>query len=265
MLRNYFLINLILLVLVGISGARFYRTVAGPADLKIQEVKKEAQKDNKNAEEKKGQAAIAPVINDMAYNAIVQKDLFRQTRSAPATEEVPSVFFSNPPKLFGTMILNNEKSAIIEDPTTNTTKMYRLNDSMGGFTVSDIQENKVVLSKGDNTIEIKLREIKTIAMPRQNPQVRPYQPPPPMPPQPQYQPPQQVQPQQGQPQFQQQYQQPFQQPQPQQYQPPERPQRPMPRRPGRNYPGGGGIAVPPVYPSGDAVQQPPIMDEENMQ
>ncbi len=171
MLRNYFFINLILLIVVVTLGFRFYKTWAKPIDIPTHEGAQPAQKGKKGAEgkavEEKKETGLS--LNEALYNVIVQKDLFRSSRSAPQVEDIPPQFFTNPPKLFGTIIMGNEKSALLEDPNTRTTRLYRLNDSFAGFIVSDIQENKVVITKGDKSLEVKLREIKTITMPRQQP------------------------------------------------------------------------------------------------
>lgn len=169
MLRNYFLINLILLIIVGMLGLRLYKTWVKPLDIAEQKTPQQTQKDKKISEDKKTEEKKELNFNETVYNVIVQKDLFRPSRSAPQVEEIPLQFFANPPKLYGTIIMGNDKSAILEDPKTKTTKLYRLNDLLGGFTISDIQDNKVVLSMGDESIEVKLREIKTITAPRQQP------------------------------------------------------------------------------------------------
>ena len=178
MLRNYFLINLILLIIVGMLGLRLYKTWVKPLDIAAQKTPQQTQKDKNISEDKKTEEKKELSFNEKVYNVIVQNDLFRPSRSAPQVEEISLQFFANPPKLYGTIIMGNDKSAILEDPNTKTTRLYSLNDLFGGFTISDIQDNKVVLSRGDKSIEVKLREIKTITAPRQQPfmpqpQVRP--------------------------------------------------------------------------------------------
>ena len=173
MLRNYFLINLILLIIVGMLGLRLYKTWVKPLDIAAQKTLQETQKDKNISEDKKTEEKKELSFNEKVYNVIVQNDLFRPSRSAPQIEEIPLYFLDNPPKLYGTIIMGNDKSAILEDPKTKTTKLYRLNDLFGGFTISDIQDNKVVLLMGDESIEVKLREIKTITAPRQQPVPQP--------------------------------------------------------------------------------------------
>ena len=170
MLRNYFLINLILLIIVGMLGLRLYKTWVKPLDITAQKTLQQTQqKDKKISEDKKTEEKKELSFNETVYNVIVQNDLFRPSRSAPQVDEIPLQILANPPKLYGTIIMGNDKSAILEDQNTKTTRLYRLNDLFGGFTISDIQENKVVLSMGDESIEVKLREIKTITAPRQQP------------------------------------------------------------------------------------------------
>ena len=150
-------------------GLRLYKTWVKPLDIAAQKTLQQTQKDKKISEDKKTEETKELSSNETVYNVIVQNDLFRPSRSAPQVEEIPQQFLANPPKLYGTIIMGNDKSAILEDPKTKTTKLYRLNDLFGGFTISDIQDNKVVLSMGDESIEVKLREIKTITAPRQQP------------------------------------------------------------------------------------------------
>ncbi len=170
MLRNYFLINLILLIIVGMLGLRLYKTWVKPLDITAQKTLQQTQqKDKKISEDKKTEEKKELSFNETVYNVIVQNDLFRPSRSAPQVDEIPLQILANPPKLYGTIIMGNDKSAILEDQNTKTTRLYSLNDLFGGFTISDIQENKVVLSMGDESIEVKLREIKTITAPRQQP------------------------------------------------------------------------------------------------
>jgi type II secretory pathway component PulC len=58
------------------------------------------------------------------------------------------------------------KFAVLENPSTKTTKLYYVNDSIGGFTVSDIFEDKVVLNREGTKIEIKLRDKKDFKPPK---------------------------------------------------------------------------------------------------
>jgi hypothetical protein len=158
MLRNFFLINLILFIIMGFLGFKLYEALiyrAGmPTSSKVEKVK-----------EKNISRRIRPVINEASYSVISQKDLFRPSRSASDIEvetKEEAAPPKNPPKLFGTIILDNEKTAILQDSESKTTKTYKLNDQIAGYTITAIQEDKVELLRGEERFEVKLREDKGI-------------------------------------------------------------------------------------------------------
>ena len=159
MLRNYFLINLLLITIIGFLGIKMYRAYNDTPEIPTEASVKKAAKESTIAP-RKGRA-----VNDAAFDVIAKLDLFRPSRTAPVLDEkkAENKPMTNPPKLFGTIILNENKSAIIEDPDTKSTKVYRLNDSIAGYTLSEILEDKVVLSREGDKIEIKLREDKKLA------------------------------------------------------------------------------------------------------
>lgn len=199
--RRYFLINLALLVIAVFLGFELYKAFSKPLDIPLQASKKtQRPKIEKSTK-------TEPELNINDYETIVQKDLFRPSRSAaPPEMSVPL----EKPKLFGTIIMDSGKSAILEDPITKTKKLYNLNDSISGFIVSDIQEDKIILLRGNEKIEVMLREFKDVsARPpagRQMPPQRPQPvtsprvvPTPRRPPQAPEQPPMPIQPQQSNP------------------------------------------------------------------
>ncbi len=157
MLRNYFLINLLLVIVIAVLGLKLYEvanyTIAIPAA-------SESQKERK----------VKPIgrpdrlNNEASYGVISNLDLFRPSRSAVVKKEVKveKAPPKDPPKLFGTVILNDYKTAILEDPETKSTKTYSVNDSVAGYVISDILEDKVVLTRDGEPFEVKLRESKGI-------------------------------------------------------------------------------------------------------
>jgi type II secretory pathway component PulC len=206
MIRNYFFINLILLIIISFLGSKFYRVYSQTFNVPSGTAVKQVQKETAplTSEDTALDASHFQIISNM--------DLFRPARSPykedVKQQEVPKI----PPRLFGTVILGNEKTAILEDPNTKTTRTYRINDSVGGYVISDILEDKVVLSSNGEKSEVRLREekkglppVKPMVVPQQQPQQTPQ---PTQPQQPQIQP--RIQ------------QQPVQRPVP--------PQRPLPRR-----------------------------------
>ena len=169
MIRNYFFINLILLIIIGFLGSKFYKvysqTINVPSGTAVKQVQKET------APLTSGDT----VLDASHFQIISNMDLFRPSRSPhkedAKQQEVPKI----PPRLFGTVILGNEKTAILEDPNTKTTRIYRLNDPIGGYVISDILEDKVVLSWNGEKSEVRLREEKK-GLPPVKPMIMPQQP-----------------------------------------------------------------------------------------
>lgn len=161
--RRYFLINLAFLVIAIFLGFKLYKAFSKPLDIPVQaseKIQRPKTEENINT---------GTELNISNYETIVQKDLFRPSRSAAPPE---MSFPLEKPKLFGTIIMGSGKSAILEDPITKTKKQYNLNDSVSGFIISDIQEDRVVLLRGAEKIEVMLREVKDATSMMQPPAVR---------------------------------------------------------------------------------------------
>ncbi|MEW6602595.1 MAG: type II secretion system protein N [Nitrospirota bacterium] len=161
MIRNYFLLNLLLIVVIAVLGNKLSHVVKHRMDIPAE---------TGNAEVKKEESAAGhaeKILDENAVEVISSLDLFRPSRSAPSVEnkaaEKPPL--PNPPKLFGTVILNDNKTAILEQSDTKTTKVYRVNDTVSGYTVIDILEDKVVLMGNDEKVEVRLRDDKGVQQP----------------------------------------------------------------------------------------------------
>lgn len=120
------------------------------------------------------------VIHFSNYNVIGQKNLFRPERREwvpPANAESPSQEKrpeqTGPPAprprltLYGTIIYGDDvKIAIIKGAGSRGTpeeekRNYRLGDEISGYQIQKIEEERVVLAKGEDVIELKLREGKS--------------------------------------------------------------------------------------------------------
>jgi len=161
MIRNYFLLNLLLILIIAVLGNKFYHVLKYSAEIPIEAGTSEV-RDEVVAVEHRGRA-----YDENAFEVISAMDLFRPSRTAPsvekkATEKPP---LPAPPKLFGTVILNENKTAILEASDSRTTKVYRLNDTVSGYTVVEIHEDKVVLLGNDEKVEVRLRENKGVQAP----------------------------------------------------------------------------------------------------
>jgi len=185
MLRNYFLINLILIVIIGFLGIKFYEVYTRSTDIPEGPPAKQAQKEN--AQVKSEDRSVDPTI----FQVISNMDLFRPARSPYRGEPSQQALPKTPPRLFGTVILDNEKTAILEDPDTKATRSYHVNEAIGNYVVSEILEDRVILQLNGERSEVRLREEKK-GLPPVRQQIIPL-PTPPQPLPPQTQP--QVQPQ----------------------------------------------------------------------
>jgi len=115
----------------------------------------------KKTQIEKGKAE-EPKKDIAAYQVIIQKDLFRPSRTEykpPAKSALPP---TPPPKLFGILIMDNNKIAILEDSTSKKKKNYHIGESVGDLVVSEIEKDKVILLRGDEKVIVNLREVKTI-------------------------------------------------------------------------------------------------------
>ena len=158
--RSYFFINLFLLIIIALLGYGFFKVLANPLNIPF-EATQQIQADKKDTMSRR-----QVNLNESAYLVIVEKDLFRPSRTDPKTDSGTQI--SHPSellKLFGTIIMNNEKIAILEDPSTKKSKPYHINDSLSGFVITDIQKDKIVVLRGDEKIEIKLRYMKGFTTP----------------------------------------------------------------------------------------------------
>lgn len=162
MLRNYFLLNLLLILIILVLGVKLYNILAYSPEIPETASVSEIQKKDVDIKGK------GKVVNDSEYDIISRLDLFRPSRSASKKEhkKIETAPLKDPPKLFGTVILNDIRTAILEDPDSKKTKVYRIDDVIAGYRISDILENKVVLSGNGNTVDVRLRDDKGIKPPR---------------------------------------------------------------------------------------------------
>jgi hypothetical protein len=103
-------------------------------------------------------------INGNSFEVITKHDLVMP--SMPTIKNELKKFLSlspnEKPLLFGTVISSDKMLAIIEDRATKQTGLYKINDRVMGFIVSDIREDKAILQKDDGFIDIELRGNKEI-------------------------------------------------------------------------------------------------------
>lgn len=200
MLRKYFLINIVLVSAAIFLGIKLYDPYAKPLNIPAKSVKKQIPAEEQG--EKKTENLVNKKNDSSAFQVIVQKDLFRPSRTEPKIEELSKTGIPQapPPKLIGTVITESGAKAYLEDSVTKTTRAFSLKESVAGFIVHEIKENTVILLKGEEKIEVKMTQVQTIGPPGKKPsvpipagtppvqqspmQVPPHAPPPPFPVQP---------------------------------------------------------------------------------
>ena len=162
MFRNYFFINIILILIVSFLGFRFYKAVMYKKDDPVNITVKKAEPGKIPA------AGEEQGINKESLKVITDKDIFRPSRTSSLLA-VNSRPLKNPPTLFGTIISGAEKKALLKEDAGKTAKMYRIKESVSGYLITDIQDDKVLLEAGGQTIEVKLRGKKASNAPQITP------------------------------------------------------------------------------------------------
>lgn len=139
MKRSYLFIGIILLAATVSLGYWFYKVWVKPVNMPVQTIQQNGV-ENKVSVNKRG------IVSDRNADDLI-----------PMTFATPEA-----PKLFGTIIMKYKKIAIFEDPITKITRIYYIGDSVAGFIILDIQEDRVILLWGDEEIEVYLRDAKDI-------------------------------------------------------------------------------------------------------
>lgn len=158
MFRNLLLINTFLFIVVCFLAAELYGTLGRrmyvPTEAPAAAVKKAIEDDEKSSR----------FIRPQSFEIITSANLFTPSRTSKKEEKnvVATPPPKNQPKLFGTIIFGDRKMAILEDPGTKERKTFGLNESVGGYVISAIEENKVVLSWSGEEVTVQLREDKGV-------------------------------------------------------------------------------------------------------
>jgi len=110
-------------------------------------------------------------MNAGSFNSMIHEDSFRNVDSTGNDQsgQYSMLPINDTLILQGTVITKDIRLAIIEDRDSNQSGLYNLNDHVGGFTVSDILENTVILIKNNTLVKIVLGENRRIALPNSEP------------------------------------------------------------------------------------------------
>lgn len=170
MLRNYFVINIILVIMLGFLGFKFYGVATYSMDVPDAASVEEGEKTDSIEIKLKDR-----VPDKASFDIISRNDLFRPSRSASFADGTTISKRGGQdmyPKLFATIIQGSNSTAIMQDPGTKKTKTYRANDLIAGFQILEIREDRVILVQGGERVEVKLRDDKGIKAVRPKPLIR---------------------------------------------------------------------------------------------
>lgn len=109
-----------------------------------------------------------------AYNVIAGRSVFSPTRSeAPATAAAGTAPPASKPNLQGVVLRDINPLAYLEDPLTKRVAGYRIGDTIAGGKLEEIAADRVVISRPDGNIDVRLRDP---SKPRPAPPAQPGQP-----------------------------------------------------------------------------------------
>lgn len=158
MFRNFLVLNVLLFSIVCFLGAELYDTLSRrmevPTEPPVPAEKRAVEKDETGTQSARMKS----------FDIITSANLFNPSRTSGKEEEKTATtpLPKDHPKLFGTIITGDKRIAIIEDPSTRERRTFGLNESVGGYVISEIEENKVVLLWSGEKITVQLREDKGV-------------------------------------------------------------------------------------------------------
>ncbi len=157
--KRLVLLNVVLLAVAGATAAYIVREVSAPLPRPL------AQRPHPEPATAPPAlpAEAAPRVAPGAYTAVVSKNLFSPTRTETppvATAQAGGRPVPPPvkPNLQGVVVREGAPIAYLEDPTTKRVAGYRLGDSIAGATVQAIHPDRVVLSRPDGPMDVRLHD-----------------------------------------------------------------------------------------------------------
>ncbi len=118
--------------------------------------------------------AVPPLAT---FDVVAARNLFNPNRSESATAALSPV---GKPLLHGIVLKDGSRAAFLEDPVTKKVLGYKLGDQVAGGLLERIEADRVVIRRGEELIEVFLRDpAKPKAVPAGQPGASALQPPPP--------------------------------------------------------------------------------------
>ncbi len=165
MRRLFFFINMLLFIVIYVTGSRLYSLVTEPLEIPVSVLQTNDQRMKTVSSRFNRKVVRSPAM----YQDILRKNLFHPDRSLSKPIEAVRVPLYPPllPHLTGIVITDETAKAYLSDAATNETKTYKIHDMISGYKIIDIQRNKVILTyKGDKT-EIRMIDKETVKAPKE--------------------------------------------------------------------------------------------------
>ena len=90
-----------------------------------------------------------------SYDVVAARNLFNPSRSEIGTAAVAPV---SKPLLYGVVLKDGAREAFLEDPVTKKVLGYKPGDQVAGGQLERIESDRVVIRRGEETIEVLLRD-----------------------------------------------------------------------------------------------------------
>lgn len=98
----------------------------------------------------------SPPLSAAGYGVIATKNLFSASRSEASAGPVAAA--GPKPVLHGVVVDGPKSRAYLEDPVVKRTFGYAVGDTLGGGRVESIAADRVVIGRGDGSVEVPLRD-----------------------------------------------------------------------------------------------------------
>ena len=118
----------------------------------------------KPLESKEEKGAENPPVSPMEYTIIAEKNILHPERKIPVDKPEASLLPKPDFVLYGTLIAGDTSLAYLEDQKASTTaqgkgrkpRPLKKGETMSGFTLKEIETEKVVMVRGEETIEVRV-------------------------------------------------------------------------------------------------------------
>src|SRR3989442_137885 len=106
--------------------------------------------------------ATAPAATDRsggAFGTIASRNLFSPDRTESASANASNALAALPkPSLHGVILRDGAPVAYLEDPITKRVAGYRVGDSVAGGTLQSISEDRVILTRPEGQVDVRLHD-----------------------------------------------------------------------------------------------------------